>query len=159
MGETTVAGRIDRIDQRAGWQRRDRRLQDRQSARSGGCRREPAACRFTQLPPREKWGYEVGALIFHNLEENVPVVTTRSEAQLLAAARVAWRRRPRELPMAIFEAKTGHPLQFLRVPELCVPRRKSGFRDDLCRAVAAKRTEFLANSRVRNAIRIFRQKT
>ena len=43
VGETTVVGRIDRIDRRPDGTRRHRRLQDRQGPRSGRCRREPAA--------------------------------------------------------------------------------------------------------------------
>ncbi len=84
IGETTVAGRIDRIDQRA----------DGTVAivdyKSGKARDQEVADESLQLSlyaiaAKEKWGYKVGALIFHNLEENVPVITTRSESQLLDA--------------------------------------------------------------------------
>ena len=34
------------------------------------------------LAAQQKWDYKVGALIFHNLEQNLPVMTLRSEAQL-----------------------------------------------------------------------------
>jgi RecB family exonuclease len=34
------------------------------------------------MAAREKWGYRVGALVFHNLEGNVPVYSKRTEFQL-----------------------------------------------------------------------------
>jgi CRISPR/Cas system-associated exonuclease Cas4 (RecB family) len=40
------------------------------------------------IAAREKWGYGVDALIFHNLAENVPVISTRTDAQLLAARQI-----------------------------------------------------------------------
>jgi len=42
------------------------------------------------MAAREKWGYEVRSLVFYNLEENVPVATVRSDAELrVARERVA----------------------------------------------------------------------
>ncbi len=84
VGETTVVGRIDRVDSR----------HDGTVAivdyKTGKPRDQDNADQSLQLSlyaiaAHEKWGYRVGALIFHNLEENIPVITARSESQLLAA--------------------------------------------------------------------------
>jgi DNA helicase-2/ATP-dependent DNA helicase PcrA len=84
VGETTVTGRIDRID----------RLADGSVVvvdyKTGKARDQKSADESLQLSiyawaAREKWGYHVDSLVFHNLEENVPVVTHRSEAQLVEA--------------------------------------------------------------------------
>ncbi len=68
------------------------------------------------IAAKEKWGYTVGALSFYNLEENVPVITTRTETQLLGA-----RARVEDAAQGIAEGKfdreAGHPLQFLRVSQ------------------------------------------
>ena len=76
-----MAGRIDRIDRRP----------DGSVAivdyKTGKARDQEDADESLQLSlyaiaAAEKWGYKVGALIFHNLEENVPVITIRTESQL-----------------------------------------------------------------------------
>ena len=75
------------------------------------------------IAAREKWGYEVGALIFHNLEENVPVITTRTEAQLLAA-----RSRVEAAAQGIadgrFDARTGIHCNFCAYRSLCPEKEK-----------------------------------
>ncbi|HET9408517.1 MAG TPA: ATP-dependent DNA helicase [Candidatus Sulfotelmatobacter sp.] len=81
---TSVAGRIDRIDQSADG------AVSILDYKTGKSRDQEDADTSLQLSiyaiaAREKWGYEVDRLVFYNLEENVPVTTTRSEAQLLDA--------------------------------------------------------------------------
>ena len=68
------------------------------------------------IAAREKWGYEVGALIFHNLEENVPVVTVRTRCGIArcARSRVAGCR-PGDCRRASSKPEVGYSLQFLRV--------------------------------------------
>jgi DNA helicase II / ATP-dependent DNA helicase PcrA len=81
MAGTKVAGRIDRID----------RAPDGTVVvvdyKTGKARSQEDADDSLQLSiyamaAHEKWGYNVGQLVFHNLEGNVPVVSRRSEFQL-----------------------------------------------------------------------------
>ena len=130
LGETVVAGRIDRIDQRP----------DGSVAivdyKTGKARDQEDADESLQLSlyaiaAREKWGYNVGALIFYNLEENVPVVTARSEGQLLEA-RGRVEAAARGIAAGMFEAKTGMHCNFCAYRSLCpekekrIPRRVEG---------------------------------
>src|SRR5207302_2291597 len=78
---TKVAGRIDRMD----------RAPDGSvnivDYKTGNARSQDDADESLQLSiyaiaAREKWGYRVGALAFHNLEGNVPVFSMRTEFQL-----------------------------------------------------------------------------
>jgi DNA helicase-2/ATP-dependent DNA helicase PcrA len=84
LGETRLTGRIDRID----------RAPDGSVVvvdyKTGKARDQEDADDSLQLSiyamaAREKWGYDVGSLVFYNLEENVPVATVRSEAELRVA--------------------------------------------------------------------------
>jgi RecB family exonuclease len=122
IGETTVAGRIDRIDQRA----------DGTVAivdyKSGKARDQEAADESLQLSlyaiaAHEKWGYKVGVLIFHNLEENVPVVTTRSESQLLDA-RICVEEAAKGIAENVFKAKIGQHCNFCAYRSLCPEKEK-----------------------------------
>ena len=130
LGDTVVAGRIDRIDQRP----------DGSVAivdyKTGKARDQEDADESLQLSlyaiaAREKWGYNVGALIFYNLEENVPVVTARSEGQLLEA-RGRVEAAAQGIAAGMFEAKTGIHCNFCAYRSLCpekekrIPRRVEG---------------------------------
>jgi DNA helicase-2/ATP-dependent DNA helicase PcrA len=84
VGCTIVVGRIDRID----------RHPDGTVAivdyKTGRARNQDDADKSLQLSlyamaAREKWGYDVGSLVFYNLEDNVAVSTRRSESQLREA--------------------------------------------------------------------------
>ena len=122
VGATSVVGRIDRID------RRDDGSMAIVDYKTGKARDQEDADESLQLSlyaiaAREKWGYTVGALIFHNLEENVPVITTRSEGQLLAA-----RGRVEAAAQGIadgkFEPKLGMHCAFCAYRSLCPEKEK-----------------------------------
>jgi DNA helicase-2/ATP-dependent DNA helicase PcrA len=84
IGSTTVNGRIDRID----------RVNGEQVAivdyKTGKPQSQDDADKSLQLSiyalaAREKWGYRAERLMFHNLEDNSPVVTRRGEFDLREA--------------------------------------------------------------------------
>src|SRR5579864_663371 len=84
IGDIAVVGRIDRIDARpdgtvAIVDYKTGKPRDQENA-DGSLQLSVYA-----IAANEKWGYKVAALIFHNLEENIPVITLRSDPQLLDA--------------------------------------------------------------------------
>ena len=122
VGDTSVAGRIDRVDRRP----------DGSVAivdyKTGKARDQEDADESLQLSlyaiaAQEKWGYTVGALVFHNLEENVPVITTRTEAQLLTA-RARVEAAAQGIADGVFEPKTGIHCNFCAYRSLCPVKEK-----------------------------------
>jgi DNA helicase-2/ATP-dependent DNA helicase PcrA len=122
MAGTKVAGRIDRID----------RLADGSVAivdyKTGKARSQEDADESLQLSiyamaAQQKWGYQVGALVFHNLEDNVAVTSKRDDFQLERA-----RERVQTVADGIasgnFGAKTGFHCSFCAFRGLCPAREK-----------------------------------
>jgi DNA helicase-2/ATP-dependent DNA helicase PcrA len=119
---TKVAGRIDRMDRTA----------DGSVAivdyKTGKARSQEDADESLQLSiyamaAREKWGYRVGALVFHNLEGNVPVFSKRSEFQL-EGAREQVLDVARGIAAGNFEPKVGRHCNFCAFRALCPAQEK-----------------------------------
>jgi DNA helicase-2/ATP-dependent DNA helicase PcrA len=122
IGATTVSGRIDRIDRRADGtvaivDYKTGKAKDQEDAD------ESLQLSLYAIAAREKWGYDVGALVFHNLEENVPVMTMRSEPELLAA-RQRVEAAAQKIAAGEFRATTGIHCNFCAYRSLCPEKEK-----------------------------------
>ena len=122
IGVTSVVGRIDRIDERPDGSvsivdYKTGKARDQEDAD------ESLQLSLYAIAAREKWKYNVGALVFHNLEENVPVITTRSEGDLLAA-RSRVESAAHGIAEGKFEAKPGVHCSFCAYRTLCPEKEK-----------------------------------
>ena len=122
IGGTKIAGRIDRVD----------RAPDGSVTivdyKTGKARSQEDADESLQLSiyaiaAREKWGYRVGQLVFHNLEGNVAVVSKRSEFQL-EEARDRVREAARGIAEGDFEPNVKYHCNFCAFRGLCPAREK-----------------------------------
>jgi DNA helicase-2/ATP-dependent DNA helicase PcrA len=122
IGEVMVVGRIDRIDRRpdgtvAIVDYKTGRAKDQEDAD------ESLQLSLYAIAAQQKWGYKIGALVFHNLEENVPVSTVRFDSDLIAA-RSCVEHAARGIAEGIFDAKPGQHCIFCAYRTLCPEKEK-----------------------------------
>jgi DNA helicase II / ATP-dependent DNA helicase PcrA len=122
MGNATVAGRIDRVDQARGGRVviTDYKTGKPKSQEDAD---ESLQLSIYALAAREKWGYEVDSLVLYNLQDNAPVVTRRADFQLEIAKQKVTRVAER-IAVGAFEAKTGFHCNFCPYRNLCPATEK-----------------------------------
>ncbi len=125
IGDTTVAGRIDRMDRQ-----KDGRIIVT-DYKTGKPRSQENADESLQLSvyalaAREKWGYDVDALVFYNLAENASVITRRSDAEL-DGARVKVAEVAAKIAAGVFPANKAFHCHFCPYRNLCPATEKSMF--------------------------------
>jgi DNA helicase II / ATP-dependent DNA helicase PcrA len=122
IGETRITGRIDRMDRATDGSvvvvdYKTGKARDQEDAN------ESLQLSIYAIAAREKWGYEAKSLVFYNLEENVPVVTVRSEADLLMARdRVA--AAAEKIAAGDFKPKPDFHCSFCAFRTLCPAKEK-----------------------------------
>jgi DNA helicase-2/ATP-dependent DNA helicase PcrA len=119
---TKVIGRIDRVDRAADGTVNivDYKTGKAQSQEDAD---ESLQLSIYAMAAHEKWGYRVGALVFHNLEGNVPVFSKRAEFQL-AEARDRVLAVARGIAEGNFEPKLDYHCNFCAFRGLCPAREK-----------------------------------
>jgi|HubBroStandDraft_3_1064219.scaffolds.fasta_scaffold02978_1 DNA helicase-2/ATP-dependent DNA helicase PcrA len=120
---TKVAGRIDRMDRAADG---SVNIVDYKTgkARSQEDADESLQLSIYAMAANEKWGYQVGALVFHNLEGNVPVFSRRTQFQL-EEARERILSVARGIAAGDFEPKVGFHCNFCAFRGLCTAQEKT----------------------------------
>ncbi len=119
---TKVAGRIDRIDRAA---HDSVHIVDYKTgkARSQEDADESLQLSIYAIAAREKWGYRADALVFHNLQGNVPIFSRRSEFQL-ERARDRVLAVARGIAAGDFEPEPGFHCNFCAFRGLCPAQEK-----------------------------------
>jgi len=122
VGETTVAGRIDRMDRLS-----DGRVVviDYKTGRSKSQKDADDSLQLSiyAMAAREKWQYDAGSLVFYNLEQNAAVSTTRSAAEL-DAVRTTVLDVAQKIADGKFEADPGFHCNFCPYLTLCPAKEK-----------------------------------
>jgi DNA helicase-2/ATP-dependent DNA helicase PcrA len=125
LGNTTLVGRIDRMD-RADDGRVTVIDYKTGKAKSAEDADESLQLSIYALAVRQKWGYEIDRLVFHNLEENAPVATHRDEAQI-QGARCAVEETAARIAAAEFAPRPGFHCGYCFYRSLCPATEKRSF--------------------------------
>jgi DNA helicase-2/ATP-dependent DNA helicase PcrA len=135
IGDTTLAGRIDRIDRAPGGgvivvDYKTGRPQTQEDAD------ESLQLSIYALAAREKWGYRAEELVLHNLNGNAKVRTHRSEMQL-EADKVKVRTIAEKIAAGQFEAKPGFQCASCPYRVLC-PKTEKRMPEVLAKPASAR---------------------
>jgi DNA helicase-2/ATP-dependent DNA helicase PcrA len=126
LGDITLTGRVDRMDRTA-----DGRVVVT-DYKTGKPRSQEDADESLQLSiyalaVKEKWGYDIDRLVFHNIEEDTPVSTYRTHAQMHEARLIV-----EDVAQCIaegkFEAKPGFNCVFCAYRSLCPATEKRSYK-------------------------------
>jgi len=126
LGEITLTGRVDRMDRSA-----DGRVVVT-DYKTGKPRSQEDADESLQLSiyglaVKEKWGYEVERLVFHNIEEDAPVSTYRNPTQI-QEARLMVEDVAQNIAAGCFDAKPGFHCAFCAYRNLCPATEKRAYK-------------------------------
>jgi DNA helicase-2/ATP-dependent DNA helicase PcrA len=122
MGNATVVGRIDRIDQAGG----DHVvITDYKTGKPQSQEDADASLQLSiyALAVREKWAYHADDLVFYNLEENGAVITQRSDLQL-EETRLKVEEVAENIAAGKFDPKPGFYCSFCAYRNLCPATEK-----------------------------------
>ena len=122
VGSAKLAGRVDRID-RTGPDTVAIVDYKTGKPRSQEDADESLQLSLYALAARETWGKHADRLIFHNLENNTPVYTTRTDAEL-EAAKIRVQKASDEIAEGKFAAKPGYHCAFCPYRNLCPATEK-----------------------------------
>jgi len=122
LGETNLVGRIDRIDRAAdgGVIITDYKTGKPKSKEDAD---ESLQLSLYAVAAREKWGYQVERLVFHNLEGNSTIATERS-AMELEEAKLKVTNIAAKIAAGHFEPKPGFQCNFCAYRVLCPKTEK-----------------------------------
>lgn len=120
---TRVSGRVDRVDRvdTGGVAIVDYKTGKPKTQKDAD---ESLQLSLYALAAKEAWGMRADRLVFHNLEDNTAVVTTRDEGAL-EAAKAKVRKTAEDIAAGRFAAKTGYHCSFCPYRNLCPATEKA----------------------------------
>ncbi|HEY6764209.1 MAG TPA: ATP-dependent DNA helicase [Candidatus Sulfotelmatobacter sp.] len=122
VGEMVVTGRIDRVDRCPDG---SVKIIDYKTGRARDQENADASLQLSiyAMAAAQKWNYRVETLVFHNLQANVEVATTRDSLQLKQACE-RMEKAAQGIAAGQFEARIGFHCSFCAYRNLCPAREK-----------------------------------